>query len=193
MRGKMEEKKELLEMKVYTKTGDDGTTSLFSGKRVPKHNIRIKTYGTVDELNSWIGLIRDHAGTDIYKQLIEIQHHLMILGSQLATDRGELPIKKINGDEVSFLEESIDEMTRSLPDLKNFIIPGGHPLVSYTHLARSVCRRAERHICELKEVDDIAIEILFYVNRLSDYLFTLARKFTKDLKVVEIKWKPQRK
>lgn len=189
----MEEKKELLEMKVYTKTGDDGTTSLFSGKRVPKHNIRIKTYGTVDELNSWIGLIRDHAGTDIYKQLIEIQHHLMILGSQLATDRGELPIKKINGDEVSFLEESIDEMTRSLPDLKNFIIPGGHPLVSYTHLARSVCRRAERHICELKEVDDIAIEILFYVNRLSDYLFTLARKFTKDLKVVEIKWKPQRK
>lgn len=180
-------------MKVYTKTGDDGTTSLFSGKRVPKHDIRIKTYGTIDELNSWIGLIRDNAPKDIENQLIIIQQHLMTVGSQLATDRGKLPIKKIDAAEVTFLEKNIDEMTHTLPELTNFVVPGGHPLISYTHLARSVCRRAERHITELKTIDDIDTEILFFVNRLSDYLFTLARKFTSDLKIVEIKWQPERK
>lgn len=180
-------------MKVYTKTGDDGTTSLFSGKRVPKHNIRIKTYGSIDELNCWIGLIRDGAQIEVQKELIAIQHHLMTLGSQLATDRGNLPIKKIDSGDVTFLEDRIDKMTQDLPELKNFVIPGGHPLVSHTHLARSVCRRAERHISELKAIDDIDIEILFFVNRLSDYLFTLARKFTKDHNVVEIKWQPERK
>ena len=189
----MREKNEMLEMKVYTKTGDDGTTSLFSGKRVPKHDLRIKAYGTIDELNSWVGLIRDQASKDSQDELIEIQRNLMTLGSQLANDGADFPIKKISQTEVAALEQHIDKITSALPELKNFVIPGGHPLISHTHLARCVCRRAERYITELKEVSPIDLEILFYVNRLSDYFFTLARKFTQDLNIAETKWEPQRK
>lgn len=189
----MQEKKEMLEMKVYTKTGDDGTTSLFSGKRVPKHDIRIKAYGTIDELNSWVGLIRDQAAIEIQEELIIIQQNLMTLGSQLANDASGFPIKKIDQSDVETLEKQIDHITTTLPELKNFVIPGGHPLISQSHLARCVCRRAERYITELKEITPIDLEILFYVNRLSDYFFTLARKFTKDLNITETKWEPKRK
>lgn len=180
-------------MKVYTKTGDDGTTSLFSGKRVPKHDIRIKAYGTIDELNSWVGLIRDQATIEIQDELIVIQQNLMTLGSQLANDASNLPIRKIDKSDVKTLEKQIDYITATLPELKNFVIPGGHTLISHSHLARCVCRRAERYITELKEVSEIDIEILFYVNRLSDYFFTLARKFTKDFDIIETKWEPKRK
>ena len=180
-------------MKVYTKTGDDGTTSLFSGKRVPKHDVRIKAYGTIDELNSWIGLVRDHAGDEIHTELVRIQNNLMTIGSQLANDSDNLPIPKISEEQVEHLEKSIDRITAELPPLKNFVIPGGHPLISYSHLARCVCRRAERHITELKDITSIDPEIVFYINRLSDYFFTLSRKFSQDLNIEEIKWEPNRK
>lgn len=183
----------MLEMKVYTRTGDDGTTSLFSGKRVPKHDLRIKSYGTIDELNSWIGAIRDQADHEARQELIVIQNDLMTIGAQLANDTGELPIPKIDENNVEALEKSIDRITDELPPLKNFVIPGGHPQVSNTHLARCVCRRAERYITELKEVTEVDSEIIFYINRLSDYFFTLARKFAQDLGVAEIKWEPTRK
>lgn len=183
----------MLEMKVYTRTGDDGKTSLFSGKRVPKHDLRITSYGTIDELNSWVGAIRDHADQETKKELIVIQNDLMTIGAQLANDRGDLPIPKIEQNHVQTLEKSIDRITEQLPPLKNFVIPGGHPQVSNTHLARCVCRRAERYITELKEVALVDPEIIFYVNRLSDYFFTLARKFTQDLNIKEIKWEPTRK
>ena len=183
----------MLEMKVYTRTGDDGTTSLFSGKRVPKHDLRIKSYGTIDELNSWVGAIRDQADQETQQELIVIQNDLMTIGAQLANDKGELPILKIGTEQVETLEKSIDRITDALPPLKNFVIPGGHPLVSNTHLARCVCRRAERYITELKEVTIVEPEIIFYINRLSDYFFTLARKFAQDLGVKEIKWEPVRK
>lgn len=189
---KREKKKKMPINKVYTRTGDDGTTSLFSGKRVPKHNLRIKAYGTVDELNSWMGIIRDTNST--YDQsIIAIQRDLLTIGAQLANDKTELPIPKIDRQSVVFLEEGIDQMTETLPPLKNFVLPGGHPVISYTHLARSVCRRAERYITELNEHIPIEDEIIFYINRLSDYLFTLSRKFAHDLKVKEIKWEPQGK
>lgn len=180
-------------MKVYTKTGDDGTTSLFSGKRVPKHHIRIKAYGTIDELNSWVGAIRDHADHDLKDDLISIQRNLMTIGSQLANDSEKFSIEKINATDVLQLEQNIDQITDKLPPLKNFVIPGGHPLVSHAHLARCVCRRAERYITELKELTTVDSEIIFYINRLSDYLFTLSRKFTQDLNLPEIKWDPSRK
>lgn len=183
----------MLEMKVYTKTGDDGTTSLFSGKRVPKHDLRIKSYGTIDELNSWVGLIRDQADESTQQELIVIQNDLMTIGAQLANDANDLPIPKIDNGHVEALEKSIDRITADLPPLKNFVIPGGHQLISNTHLARCVCRRAERYITELKEITEVESEIIIYINRLSDYFFTLARKFTRDLGVKEIKWEPPRK
>lgn len=181
------------EMKVYTRTGDDGTTSLFSGKRVPKHDLRIKAYGTIDELNSWVGIIRDQTKDEIHYELILIQNNLMTIGSQLANDSKDLPIPEISEEQVELLEKSIDRITAELPPLKNFVIPGGHPLISHSHLARCVCRRAERHITELNVLTAIESEIVFYINRLSDYFFTLSRKFSQDLEIEEVKWKPNRK
>ena len=189
---KREKKKEMPDNKVYTRTGDDGTTSLFSGKRVPKHNLRIQAYGTIDELNSWMGIIRDTAQS-YNEEIIGIQRDLLTIGAQLANDKAELPIPKIDADSVVYLEKEIDQMTLALPPLKNFVLPGGHTAISYTHLARSVCRRAERYITELNEHIPIDDEIIFYINRLSDYLFTLSRKLTQDLDVQEIKWNPQGK
>lgn len=180
-------------MKVYTKTGDDGTTSLFSGKRVSKHHTRIKAYGTIDELNAWIGLIRDQTEGKIQKELVHIQQLLMTIGSQLANDKSDLGFDGVSTNDVKMLETQIDKMTELLPSLKNFVIPGGHPLVSYTHLARCVCRRAERFITELNEKEPIEKEIIFFINRLSDYLFTLSRKFTYEMQVEEIKWQLDRK
>lgn len=181
-------------IKVYTKTGDDGTTSLFSGKRVAKHHIKIKAYGSIDELNSWLGWIRDqNIAPERKDEIIKIQKDLMIISSQLANDGVELDIVPVGQNEVTLLEEYIDKMTDSLPPLKNFVIPGGHTLVSSTHLARSVCRRAERIITELNDNEPIDSVLIFYINRLSDYLFTLSRKLGFDLAVKEEKWIPERK
>ena len=179
-------------IKVYTKTGDTGTTSLISGKRVPKHHLRIKAYGTIDELNCWFGIIRSsRISKKIQNELIIIQKKLMIIGTQLSNDSIKslnFKFEKINIKDVSNLESMIDIMTDSLPDLKNFIIPGGNEIVSNTHLTRCVCRRAERCITELNEYSKIDSVIIFYINRLSDYLFTLSRKLSYDLKIEEVKW-----
>ncbi len=181
--------------KLYTKTGDDGTTGLFSGKRVSKHHVRIKAYGTVDELNAWIGLIRnDELAAETNSFLIKIQNELMVIASQLADDTSE-KTRKLSGkivpialENVIEIESEIDKINNELPELKNFIIPGGHVLISYTHLARCTCRRAERFITELKGEEEVSSVIIAYINRLSDYLFILARKLSKDFDVEEIKW-----
>ena len=187
----------MTKIKVYTKTGDDGTTGLFSGERVPKHHIRIKAYGTVDELNSWIGLIRSQGIKDEQaNELIKIQHDLMYIGSELANnseDNKITGIDLIEKKDVKTLENWIDRMTEELPMLKNFVIPGGHSSIAKTHLARCVCRRAERFITELNQVSKTNPVIIFYINRLSDYLFTLSRKFSQDFEIEEIKWTPKQK
>ena len=181
--------------KLYTKTGDDGTTGLFSGKRVSKHHVRIKAYGTVDELNAWIGLIRnDKIAAETNSFLIKIQNELMVIASQLADDTSEKTSKlsgkivPITFENVTEIESEIDKINNELPELKNFIIPGGHVLISYTHLARCTCRRAERFITELKGEEEVSNVIIAYINRLSDYLFILARKLAEDFDVEEIKW-----
>ena len=178
-------------IKVYTKTGDNGTTGLFSGERVPKHHIRIKAYGTVDELNCWIGLIRSQdIKKEQGKELIKIQKNLMLIGSELANESSDLTIDLIQKDDVKDIELWIDRMTDELPVLRNFVITGGHSCVANTHLARCVCRRAERFITELNDTSKTNPVIIFYINRLSDYLFTLSRKFAHDFNVEEIKWIP---
>ena len=189
-------------MKIYTKTGDKGTTSLFGGTRVQKHHIRIDSYGTVDELNSHIGLLRDQKidkGT--HNALIKIQHELFTLGAMLATPKEKerlkngkerLNIPKIDEASISFLENEMDTMNLVLPPMTNFILPGGHQTVSLCHIARSICRRAERKSTALHEVTPINTDILRYLNRLSDYLFVLARKLTKDLSAKEIPWVPEK-
>jgi cob(I)alamin adenosyltransferase len=181
--------------KLYTKTGDDGTTGLFSGKRVSKHHVRIRAYGTVDELNAWIGLIRnDKIAAETNSFLIKIQNELMVIASQLADDTSGKTSKlsgkivPITFENVTEIESEIDKINNELPELKNFIIPGGHVLISYTHLARCTCRRAERFITELKGEEEVSSVIIAYINRLSDYLFILARKLSKDFDVEEIKW-----
>jgi cob(I)alamin adenosyltransferase len=190
-------------MKVYTKTGDNGTTGLFGGTRVPKYHIRIDSYGTIDELNSWLGLIRDQDISKTYQnQLIQIQEHLFVVGAILATDpeketlkNGEqrLKITKVGVEEIRFLENAIDEMDNQLPQMTHFILPGGHTTVSYCHIARTVCRRAERMATSLFESEAFDVSVLSFINRLSDYLFVLARKLSYDLQANEIKWIPKKK
>lgn len=178
--------------RIYTKTGDKGETSLIGGTRVPKHHIRIEAYGTVDELNSYIGLIRDQ---EIEKRsfdtLIEIQDRLFTIGSLLAADpeKSKMKLPQLSETDVEFLEKEIDEMDKHLPEMKSFVLPGGHTTVSYCHITRCVCRRAERltiHLATESPVDDLIIK---YLNRLSDYLFTLSRKLAQDLNANEIPWK----
>lgn len=186
------------ENKVYTKTGDDGTTSLNSGLRVKKHHIRVAAYGSIDELNAWIGLIRDTTADIIDREfLMLLQNHLMVLGTQLSTVREEdLPtdfIDPINDPHILEIENEIDRISMDLPPLKNFVLPGGHPLVSYSHLARCVCRRAERHITELNANERVSPYVIAFVNRLSDYFFVLSRKFSIDLDLNENKWIPKEK
>ncbi len=190
-------------MKIYTKTGDSGTTALFGGTRVPKHHIRIESYGTVDELNSWLGLIRDQEiNTQSKDQLAKIQDKLFTLGAILATDpekailkngKERLNIPKISVSDIEILENAIDEMDATLPQMTHFILPGGHTSVSYCHIARTVCRRAERMATLLFENEPFDEKVLSYLNRLSDYLFVLARKLSKELKAEEIKWIPEKK
>lgn len=189
-------------MKIYTKTGDKGTTALFGGTRVPKHHIRIETYGTVDELNSNIGLIRDQEIDSHSKEiLIQIQDRLFTLGAILATapeketlksGKQRLNIPRIIEEDINLLENEMDRMNESLPEMTHFVLPGGHPTVSYCHITRCICRRAERLTTLLNEQEPIDGLVLMYLNRLSDYLFVLARKLTKDLQAEEIKWVPKR-
>ncbi|HEX8517776.1 MAG TPA: cob(I)yrinic acid a,c-diamide adenosyltransferase [Bacteroidia bacterium] len=181
-------------MKVYTKTGDKGQTSLIGGTRVPKHHIRIEAYGTVDELNSYIGLIRDQEIGQASKEiLIEIQDRLFTIGSSLASDpeRSKMKIPDLKEEDVTLLENAIDKMNESLPEMRSFVLPGGHTTVSYCHIARCVCRRAERLTIHLSESSFVAELVIKYLNRLSDFLFVLARKLSNDLKATEVPWKPR--
>lgn len=190
-------------MKIYTKTGDKGTTALFGGTRVSKHHIRIDSYGTIDELNAWLGLIRDQEIASHSKKLLAvIQDKLFTIGAILATDpekallksgKERLNIPKINASDIELLEMEMDAMNESLPPMTHFILPGGHTTVSYCHIARTVCRRAERMATQLFEKEPFEENVLSYINRLSDYLFVLARKLSKDLKADEIKWIPKKK
>ncbi|MGB5554297.1 MAG: cob(I)yrinic acid a,c-diamide adenosyltransferase [Flavobacteriaceae bacterium] len=190
-------------MKIYTKTGDNGTTALFGGTRVKKHHIRIESYGTIDELNSWLGLVRDqHIDQEHIEVLINIQEKLFTIGAILATDpekiilksgKERLNIPKISFDDITFLEKEMDRLDETLPPMTHFILPGGHPTVSYCHIARTVCRRAERLASHLHEKEPFEQEVLSYINRLSDYLFVLARKLNQELQAEEIKWIPKKK
>ncbi len=187
-------------MKIYTKTGDKGTTALFGGTRVPKHHIRIESYGTVDELNSHIGLVRDQKINPHYKEiLINIQDKLFTVGAILATNpkkatlkngKQRLTIPKISSNDIKILEKEIDSMNESLPPMTHFLLPGGHQTVSFCHIARTVCRRAERLASALNDLEPFQPETLTYLNRLSDYLFVLARKLSYDLQADEVKWIP---
>ncbi len=181
-------------MKIYTKTGDKGQTSLIGGTRVPKHHIRIESYGTVDELNSWIGLINDQDIDQESKTILsEIQDRLFTIGSSLASDpeKSKMKIPDLHQSDTELLENQIDKMNEVLPEMRNFILPGGHTTISYCHLARCVCRRAERLTIHLSEDSFVAELVIKYLNRLSDYLFVLSRKLTQDLKAQEIPWKPR--
>ena len=190
-------------MKIYTKTGDKGTTALFGGTRVAKHHIRIESYGTIDELNSWMGLIRDHEVDVRSKEIIiHIQNKLFTVGAILATDpekavlkngKERLNIPRIEDSDILLLETEMDQMNHALPPMTHFILPGGHTSVSYCHIARTVCRRAERLASLLHEESPIDENVLSYINRLSDYIFVLSRKLSKQLDAEEIKWIPQKK
>ena len=181
-------------MKIYTRKGDSGTTSLIGGTRVPKHHLRIESYGTVDELNSYMGLIRDQdPGENVVKDILEIQDRLFTIGSRLAADPGKSKMKlpELFEKDITFLEDQIDAMDEELEPMKSFVLPGGNPAVSYTHIARCVCRRAERIAVHLAEESEVSEIIIRYLNRLSDYLFTLSRKLSKDFQVKEIPWVPR--
>ncbi len=180
------------EWKIYTKTGDKGETALIGGKRVPKYHERIEAYGTVDELNSYIGLLRDLIeNKQIKKLLLEIQDRLFTAESLLAEDKdssvNKLP--QLFEQDILLLEYEIDEMNKNLPELKSFILPGGHPIVSHCHIARCICRRAERITIKMAENYEVSDLVIKYLNRLSDFLFVLARKTAKDLNVNEDIWK----
>ncbi|NJL14693.1 MAG: cob(I)yrinic acid a,c-diamide adenosyltransferase [Microscillaceae bacterium] len=179
-------------MKIYTKTGDQGQTSLLGGTRVSKAHLRIEAYGTVDELNAYIGLLRDqpinHTRLDL---LNEIQDRLFTIGASLAADpaKSKLKIPDLREEDVLRLETAIDDMNEHLPEMRSFILPGGHTVISFGHLARTVCRRAERASIALREQDFVADLVIQYLNRLSDYLFVLCRQLHQDLEVPEIPWK----
>ena len=177
-------------MKVYTKTGDTGKTSLLGGSRVSKSNLQIEAYGSVDELNSNIGLLRDLViNKDVKCLLIKIQNKLFTIGAHLANDQKKTTIKLPTLDikTIEVLEQSIDRMEEDLEPLTKFILPGGHPTVSQTHVCRSVCRRSERSVIRFNDSNDNVNPIVIqYLNRLSDYLFVLGRKLTVDLNAEEI-------
>lgn len=182
-------------MKIYTKTGDKGTTSLISGRRVSKANLRIESYGTVDELNSYIGMLRDQKELAHRKEiLIEIQDRLFTIGSLLASDPNKvshIAIPQIDEPDITALEVEIDVMNEELPPMTHFILPGGHPAVSFCHLARTVCRRAERRCTELHNEEGIDEVVIRYLNRLSDYIFVLSRMTSHEVNADEIAWKPR--
>lgn len=181
-------------MKIYTKTGDKGTTALFGGKRVSKSDLRIETYGTVDELNSWIGVLRDlPVNKGRQEELLEIQDRLFTLGAILATEPGNTKVKvpALSPEDVTYLEKKIDTMETTLEPMKVFVLPGGHTSVSFGHVSRTVCRRAERLVIALDAQEKVEALIVQYLNRLSDYLFVLCRAMTAELKAPETPWKPR--
>lgn len=185
-----------MSLKIYTRTGDKGTTSLIGGTKVLKSDLRIEAYGTVDELNSYIGLCRDLISDDACKKILkEIQDRLFTIGSSLACDpekEPKLKIPDVKEEDIAVLEKEIDRMNKDLPELKHFILPGGHPTISHIHIARCVCRRAERCCVRLRsEKNEEGILIIKYLNRLSDYVFMLARYVSKRLHVEEIPWVPR--
>lgn len=182
-------------MKIYTKTGDKGTTALIGGTRVSKSDLRIEVYGTVDELNSYIGLVRDQevnkGRLDILK---EIQDRLFTIGSTLATDPDKdtkMITPDLHEEDITLLEQEIDKYTSAVPPLRAFVLPGGHQSVSFCHVARCVCRRAERLAIRLQEVSVVDDRVIKYLNRLSDYLFALCRVMTQELGAEEVTWKPR--
>ena len=183
-------------MKVYTKTGDKGTTSLIGGTRVPKNNVRLEAYGSVDELNANLGMIRSYSiPAESAKELIRIQDILFVVGANLATDTTVSDLKQkmpCTPDDIEFLEKAIDRMDEELPPLDSFVLPGGSPAVSACHISRTVCRRVERRILDMGETIEIDEVLMRYINRLSDYLFVLSRKLAHDLHIEEIKWVPRK-
>lgn len=181
-------------MKIYTKTGDKGFTSLIGGTRIPKYDLRIESYGTVDELNSYIGMIRDHEIGFAYKDLLkEIQDRLFTIGSSLASDpeKSKMKIPDLHTSDIELLENEIDKMNEVLPDLKHFILPGGSAVVSFCHISRCVCRRAERITVHLAGESFVDEKVVIYLNRLSDFLFVLARKLCFDAGIAENQWVPR--
>lgn len=181
-------------MKIYTKKGDTGTTGLIGGTRVLKSSLRIESYGTIDELNSYIGVVRDQGIDAKYiEQLIEIQDRLFTIGSSLASDpeKSKMKIPDLKIEDVSLLENWMDEMDAELPEMKFFVLPGGHQTISFCHVSRCVCRRAERLIVDLSQHEFVAELVTVYINRLSDYLFVLSRKIAQDLNANEQPWKPR--
>lgn len=178
-------------MKIYTKTGDLGETALFGGRRVKKSHLRVDAYGTVDELNSYVGWLRDSVKEpDLREMLAQIQHRLFTVGAHLASDpQKQLPTPDLLPQDLEILENAMDTMDAGLPPLRNFILPGGHPAVSVCHVCRTVCRRAERLVVALHETDVVEPIVLQYLNRLSDYFFLLARQLAHDLGAEEVIWK----
>lgn len=181
-------------MKIYTKTGDQGITSLLGGVRVPKSDLRIDAYGTLDELNSYLGLLRDQEVNKKRSELLKsIQDRLFTIGADLATVPGKDKVKKpdLLPEDVEVLEKEMDAMDAELPMLTAFILPGGHTSVSFCHLARTVCRRSERIVVELASEEQVSGLVIQYLNRLSDFLFVLGRKMAQELDVEEVTWKPR--
>jgi cob(I)alamin adenosyltransferase len=181
-------------MKIYTKTGDKGDTALIGGTRVTKADLRIETYGTVDELNSYLGLVRDqmvNAGRQHI--LVEIQDRLFTIGASLASDpaKSTRHIPDLLESDIELLEREMDAMDAELPELRSFVLPGGHPSVSHCHVARCVCRRAERLVIRLGEESYVDALIIKYLNRLSDYLFVLSRMMAQELDAEQIPWRPR--
>jgi cob(I)alamin adenosyltransferase len=182
-------------MKIYTKTGDKGLTSLIGGTRVPKSRLRIDCYGTVDELNSYVGVLRDQEVNAPRREVLkEIQDRLFTIGAHLATDPDKdthQRIPDLHTEDVALLENEMDRMDKLLTPLREFVLPGGHQAVSFGHVARCVCRRAERLVIHLSEESPVEDLVVMYLNRLSDYLFVLSRAMAHDLGVAEVTWKPR--
>ena len=178
-------------MKIYTKTGDSGLTSLIGGTRVSKASLRIDAYGTVDELNAYLGLLRDQDSNAARRPLLkEIQDRLFTIGAALAADpeKSKMKLPDLHPEDVTLLEAEMDRLNEGLPELRAFVLPGGHPAVSFAHVARCVCRRAERLVVHLQEEAFVAELVVVYLNRLSDYLFVLSRRMAHELGVEEVTW-----
>lgn len=186
---------QIMGFKIYTKTGDAGTTGLFGGKRLPKSHLRIEAYGTVDELNAHIGMVRDQFTEPAVRALLkDIQDRLFTIGANLASDPDkDMPVPDIQATDIEALEKAMDEMDEVLPELKNFILPGGHPAVSSAHIARCVCRRTERLVVALSQESRVEPVVVQYLNRLSDYLFILARFIGYSKGIDEVVWAPRKK
>jgi cob(I)alamin adenosyltransferase len=181
-------------MKIYTRTGDSGKTSLVEGTRLSKAHERIEAYGTVDELNSFIGLLADQEGVRYRDHLKIIQDKLFVIGANLASDpnRRAERIPPVQEIDIQLLEKTMDEMDAELPELRHFVLPGGHPAVSLAHVARTICRRAERCVIRLAADEEVPELIIPYLNRLSDFFFVLSRKLCLDLGIEEVKWQPSK-